>query len=191
MTIVEDRTRQVEEAAPPAALQQSPRAWPRIGLAALLGAAGGMLALVLILTLAISPRAVPGSAGDPAAGWDSSIILTDAYLTAQARAGGGGQIQDPRLHVVPDGTVTLDGRSGLLVGAAPIRATLRPTVVDGALRMTVVSAQLGVLPLPEPLSRQIEAAIAASLQAPPTTVPTAVVRVETKDGQLILYNKVK
>src|SRR4051794_21545848 len=164
----------------------APRRWPAMVLVALGGVLAGMV-LALALVFASGPRAVPGSPGDPSAAWDSTIILNDAYLTAQAKTGGTDQIQEPRMHAGADGKVTLDGRAGLF----PLHVILQPTIVDGELHLAVVTAQAGGLPLPAALASQIESTIASTVQLPPAKVATTLVRVEAKEGQLILYSKVK
>ena len=164
----------------------TPRRWPALVLVALGGVLAGMV-LTLGLVFASGPRAVPGTPGDPSAAWDSTIILNDAYLTAQARTAGNAQIQEPRMHAGADGKVVLDGRAGLF----PLHVILQPTIVDGELRLAVVSAQAGGLPLPAPLASQIESSIASAVQLPPAKVATTLVRVEAKEGQLVLYSRVK
>jgi uncharacterized protein YpmS len=192
MTVEEDVIRREEPARPPtpgSPPPSTPRRWPALVLVALGGVLVGML-LVLGLTFASGPRAVPGSPGDPSAAFDSTIILNDAYLTAQAKTGGN-QIQEPRMHAGADGKVTLDGRVSVFGIGAPLHAILQPTVVNGELQMTVVSGQVGGFPLNDVLARQIESTVADVVKRPPAKVATTLVRVEVKDGQMILYDKVK
>lgn len=192
MTVEEDVVRREEPARPPVpgwTPPPTPRRWPALVLVALGGVLVGMV-LALGLTFASGPRAVPGSPGDPSAAFDSTIILNDAYLTAQAKIGGN-QIQDPRMHAGADGKVTLDGRVSVFGLGAPLHAILQPTVVNGELQMTVVSGQVGGFPLNDLLARQIETTVAEVVKRPPAKVATTLVRVEVKDGQMILYDKVK
>jgi hypothetical protein len=194
MPVIDEETAQTETMAPPVEGVQprtpAPARWPALMLAAVGGVLAGML-LILALTLFSGPRVGPGSPGNPSADWDSTIMLNDAYLTAQAKAGGSGQIQDPKLHAGADGKVTMTGKVNILGAAAPLTVILQPTIVDGELRMTVVTAQVGRLALPEPIARDIEKTIASAMEPPPTKVATTLVRVEAREGELVLYAKVK
>lgn len=184
-SVDEPMPRPLAAAPPPSA---PARSWP---LTVLVGLGGVLLGMLLVLSLnLLGGSGAAGTTGNPSAAWDSTYVLTDAYLTAQAKTGGN-QIQDPRLHTGADGKVTLEGKVGVLGIAAPLNATLQPAIVDGKLQMSVVNARVGGLPLPGALTREIEKTIAAVIELPPTKVETTVVRIETKDGQLILYNKIK
>jgi hypothetical protein len=175
---------------PPAIPAPARRTWPQLLLTGFGGLMAGMLLMVLIFAVTGSARAVPGSSGSQAAAWDLSYVITDDYLTAQAKAGSS-LIQDPHMNVGADGKITLSGKVSVIGPAVPLRATLQPTIVDGNLRLSVVSAQLVGLPLPGFIERQIEDTIARAQQLPKLAVPVTLVRIETKEGQLILYNKVK
>ena len=175
---------------PPSIPAPARRTWPQLLLTGFGGLIAGMLLMVVIFAATGSARAVPGSNGSQAAAWDLSYVITDDYLTAQAKAGSS-LIQDPHMNVGTDGKVTLTGKVSVIGPAVPLRATLQPTIVDGNLRLAVVSAQLVGLPLPGFIERQIEDTIAKAQQLPTLAVPVKLVRIETKEGQLILYNKVK
>lgn len=196
----------VIEAYPPAAEQQTnpipyhiyapqptvappKRGWAQSLASGLGGILAGMLLIALIVAVAGSPRAVPGAAGDPNAAWDLSVVATNAYLTRQAQASENSLVQEPTMSVGADGKVILDARVSIIGPSLPLRATLQPTIVDGKLRLVVTGTQLGGLPLPGLVSRQVESMVATAAQMPATTVPVTLVRVEAKEGQLILYEK--
>ena len=178
-------------AAAPVPAPRARRRWPL----ALGSWVGGIVAGMLILTLALGlfgkPRDLAARTGDPTAAWDTSITLTDAYLTAQARKNGTGQVQEPVLHVQADGKVALQGKVSLLGRTVPMSATVQPSLVAGKLQMDVVQLQVGGLPLPEAVVKQIAGGVAGAMQPPAGALETTIVRLEPSDGKLVLYSKLK
>ncbi len=178
-------------AATGAAAPRATRRWPLAVGSWVGGVVAGMLVLTLLLGLFGKPRDIAASTGDPTAAWDTSITLTDAYMTAQARKNGTGQVQEPTLHVQADGKVAMDGKVSLLGRTVPMKATLQPTLVDGKLEMEVAQLQVGGLPLPEVIVKQITSGVASATQPPAGALPTTIVKLETSDGKLVIYSKVK
>lgn len=175
----------------PAAPPRPRRRWP-VALASWFGGmAAGMLVLLLALAAFGGPRSVSASTGDPTAAWDSSITLTDAYLTAQARKNGTGQVQEPTLRVQADGTLALEGKIGLFGRSVPLNAKLQPSLADGKLQMAIVSMQVGGLPLPEVVVNQVQNGVAGAAQPPAGTMPTTIVKLEASEGKLVIFSKVK
>lgn len=167
------------------------RRWP-VALGAWVGGVvSGMLILVLGLALFGGSPASTKSLGDPAAAWDTSATLTDAYLTAQARKNGAGQVQEPTLRVQGDGLIALTGKFSLLGRTVPVNATLRPGVADGKLEMPIEKVNLGGLPLPNALINQFANGVMGATQPPANALPTTIVRLETADGKLTIYSKMK
>jgi hypothetical protein len=170
---------------------RAPRRWP-VAIASWLG---GVVVGMLVLTLALGafggPRAVAASTGDPTAEWDTSITLTDAALTTQARKGGNAQVQDPTMRVTADGTITLEGRANLFGRSVPVNGTLQPTLADGKLKMEIISMQLGGLPLPEFLVTQIQSSVAGAAQPPANAAGTDIVKIEATEGKIVIYSKMR
>ena len=188
---------QVSAAAPPAAAQPAPaaarrpRRWP-VAIASWLG---GVVVGMLVLTFALGAfggaRELSASTGDPPADWDTSITLTDAALTAQARKGGNAQVQDPTMRVNADGTISLEGRAHLFGRSVPVNGSLQPTLADGKLKMEIISMQLGGLPLPEFLVTQIQSSVAGAAQPPANAAGGEIVKIEATDGKLVIYSKMQ
>lgn len=170
-----------------------PRRWLDRLAGAVVGLALGAVLLAALLALAggVPAAAASAATGDPAATWDSRVTLTDAFLTAQARAQSAGTVRDPRMHVAADGSLTLDGTVALLGRELPLHAVLQPAVADGAMTTTLESAQVGGLPLPPALARNFAATGATLLQPPASAVPARVVRLEATAGQLTLYTALR
>ena len=178
-------------AATPVAVSRVPRRWPLVLGAWVGGVVAGMLVLTLALGLFGKPRDLAASNGDPTAAWDTSVTLTDTYLTAQARKNGTGQVQEPVLHVQADGKVALQGKVSLLGRTVPVSAMLQPSVIEGKMQMDMVQLQVGGLPLPEVVVKQIASGVAGAMQPPAGALATTIVKLETSDGKLVLYSKVK
>jgi hypothetical protein len=127
--------------APPVA--RRPRRWPLAIGSWLGGVVVGMLLLTFGLAFFGGARDVAANTGDPAAAWDTSITLTDAYLTAQAKKNGTAQVQEPTMRVQADGTIAMEGKANLFGRSVPVRGKLQPSIVDGKLKMEIVSMALG------------------------------------------------
>jgi hypothetical protein len=168
-----------------------PRRWP-VAIASWLG---GMVAGMLILTLALGffggPREVSANTGDSTAAWDTSITLTDAYLTAQARKNGSAQVQEPSMHVKADGTIAMDGKASLFGRSVPVSGTLQPIIVDGKLKMEIVNMNLGGLNLPEFVVTQIQGNMASAAQPPAAAAAMTIVKLEASEGKLVIYSKLQ
>jgi hypothetical protein len=181
------------QALPPAAAPAArrPLRWP-VAIASWLG---GVVVGMLVLTLALGafggPREVTASNGDPAAEWDTSITLTDAALTTQARKSGNAQVQEPTMRVKADGTIAMEGTANLFGRSVPVNGTLQPTLADGKLKMEVVSMQLGGLPLPEFLVTQLQNSVAGAAQPPAAAANTEIVKIEASEGKLVIYSKMQ
>lgn len=183
----------VQASAPTAVPPRSaPRRWP-VALASWVGGmVAGMLLVVALLGAFGGPRALPAaSTGDPTAAWDTSITLTDAYLTAQARKGGSGQVQEPTLRVQADGTIAMTGKVALFGRSVPMTATLQPSLHDGALKMDLVNVQVGGLPLPQALTEQLAGSAMGATQPPASAMPTTLVKIEASAGKLVIFSKIK
>ena len=172
----------------------SRRRWP-FAIAGLAGLVAGIVLGVLLLAVTLvifgKPRQVADSTGDPNAAWDLSATLTDAFLTSRVRANAARPVQDPRVHVQADGRIALEGRVGVRGPAVPVTVLLQPSIGDGQVRVALVSVKVGGLPLPGPLVEQIERVVTEASQPPMPPVPLTIVRIETMDGQLIVYSKLK
>lgn len=168
-----------------------PRRWPAAVASWLGGMVVGMLLLTLVLGLFGGAREVSANTGDPTAAWDTSITLTDAYLTAQARKNGSAQVQDPTMHVQADGTITMDGKANLFGRSVPVSGKLQPTIADGKLKMEIVSMNLGGLNLPEFIVTQIQGSMASAAQPPAAAMSTTIVKLEATQGKLVIYGKLQ
>jgi hypothetical protein len=169
-----------------------PRRWPLALGSWFGGVLAGMLVLMLGLMYLGGPGDVAANTGDTAAAWDTSITLTDAYLTAQARKNGAAQVQEPTMRVQADGTIAMQGKVNLpMLGSAQVNGVLQPTIVDGKLKMQIVSMNVGALPLPEFVVTQIQNNMATSAQPPAMATSTTIVKLEASEGKLVIYGKLQ
>jgi hypothetical protein len=168
-----------------------PRRWPLAVASWVGGVVAGMLILMLGLAFLGGPRDVVVNNGDPTAAWDSSITLTDAYLTAQARKGGTAQVQEPTMHVQADGTIAMQGKASLFGRSVPVSGKLQPALVEGKLEMQIISLDLGGINLPSIIVNQIQGSMASAAQPPAAAISTTIVKLEASEGKLVIYSKLK
>lgn len=172
---------------------------------------GGFLTLGLtrVAPAAIAPPAATQE-------WGVTLELGDTFLAERINAGGGGNpiaLRDVRVTSRDDGTILLNatvsparggtatptaGRPGLPIplpigppggGNTPLvpgEILLRPGVQGGQVKVDVVRASLGPLPLPANLGRLLEDPINSQVGNAVQNEPFRVIEVTTRQGAVLV-----
>lgn len=177
------------------------------GLAALvmLGIVAGAAIVAAIGLFAVAPARL--EAAGPAEPWDLTLMMSDAYLTTLLNEGKSNQplqLKDAQARFLDDGTVVIAGQAsrgagsgttrpgppvapGATNGGIAVEIVLRPTVVNGALRTEVVTAQLGPLTLPARMADFLEAPLQEKLAGALAGKPYQILDLTVRSGVITVH----
>lgn len=138
----------------------------RIALALVGGLALGIIAVGLVLTLGKpSGTKLAPALGDPNAGYDLALTITEQFLTTQVNkppadtTGGASRrtsLREAQVRLREDGTIEVQGKASAYGFLVPVQAVVQPRVVGGTLQMTVISGRAGGLVVPATVAEDIE-----------------------------------
>lgn len=111
--------------------------------------------------------------------------LTSAADQAASNTSGGLAATDTQIHlsggnVIATSTVTVQGIS------VPVGVVATPTVVNGQVQMVVQQIQTGALPLPDSITKQIQAQVGQAISPSSLGIPINVSSLQIQNGQLVL-----
>lgn len=177
-----------------------------VGIVALVGVVLGVVGFLLLGLFAVAPPAISQAA--PRQDWDVAIELTDAFLSTQLNRDNGGdqpvKLSNAKAVAHADGTLTITGNVGGAGGASgtpttggnrlpinpasisvPVEIVMRPTASqDGKLRVEIVKAQFGPLPVPNQIGKVLENPVNSQIATAMNSQPFFITNVTLRDGAL-------